>query len=322
MADAYNLMLDKSRTFIYLRGGECMESIQSKLAKFILRIIKFNKMWNLTGDELLENIRKRQLSEKHEPPKIMKRRFDIVKNKLNGSCYYVMRPLEGTSEKHILYIHGGGYVYEINSVHWNFLDKISRALNCTITIPIYPLLPDHKGKEIFNMLVPIYEKIISEVKAENIVIMGDSAGGGMSLALVELLSKKQLPQPSNIILISPALDMSFTNNQIYKVAELDPMLALPSLSEIGKLYGGKKGAKHYLISPIYGDFNGLGKISVFTGTNDILHPDAKKFRDMAEEKGIKINYYEYPSMIHIWPLLMFPESKKARKQIIEIIKTS
>lgn len=84
--------------------------------------------------------------------------------------------------------------------------KISRALNCTITIPIYPLLPDHKGKEIFNMIVPIYEKIISEVKAEDIVIMGDSAGGGMSLALAELLSKKQLPQPSNIILISPALD--------------------------------------------------------------------------------------------------------------------
>jgi acetyl esterase/lipase len=299
-----------------------VESIQSKLVKFILRIIKFNKMWNLTGDELLENIRKRQLSEKPEPPKIIKRRFNIVKNQLNGHSYYVMKPLESKSEKHIIYLHGGGYVYEINSVHWNFLAKISRALNCTITIPIYPLLPDHKGKEIFNMLVPIYEKIISEVKAENIVIMGDSAGGGMSLALVELLSKKQLPQPSNIILISPALDMTYTNNQLYKVAELDPMLALPSLSEIGKLYGGKKGAKHYLISPIYGDFNGLGKISVFTGTNDILHPDAKKFRDMAEEKGIKINYYEYPSMIHIWPLLMFPESKKARKEIIEIIKTS
>ena len=299
-----------------------MESIQSKLAKFILMIIKFNKMWKLTGDELLENIRKRQMAENPEPPKIIKRRFNIVKNKLNGYSYYVMKPLESKSEKHILYLHGGGYVYEINSVHWNFLAKLSRDLNCTITIPIYPLLPDHKGKEIFNMLVPIYEKIISEVKAENIVIMGDSAGGGMSLALVELLSKKQLPQPSNIILISPALDMSFTNNQIYKVAELDPMLALPSLSEIGKLYGGKKGAKHYLISPIYGDFNGLGKISVFTGTNDILYPDAKKFKNMAEEKGIKINYYEYPSMIHIWPLLMFPESKKAREQIIEIIRTS
>lgn len=299
-----------------------MESIQSKLAKFILRIIKFNKMWNLTGDELLENIRKRQLSEKPEPPKIIKRRFNIVKNKLNGNSYYVMKPLESKSEKHILYLHGGGYVYEISSVHWNFLAKISRALNCTITIPIYPLLPDHKGKEIFNMIVPIYGKIISEVKAEDIVIMGDSAGGGMSLALAELLSKKQLPQPSNIILISPALDMSFTNNQINEVTKLDPMLAVPSLSEIGKLYGGKKGTKHYLISPIYGDFNGLCKISVFTGTNDILHPDAKKFRDMAEEKGIKINYYEYPSMIHIWPLLMFPESKKAREQIIEIIRTS
>lgn len=299
-----------------------MESIQSKLAKFILRIIKFNKIWNLTGDELLKNIRKMQLSENPEPPKIIKRRFNIVKNKLNGYSYYVMKPFESISEKHILYLHGGGYVYEINSIQWNFLAKVSKALNCTITIPIYPLLPDHKGKEIFNMIVPLYIKMISEVKPENIVIMGDSAGGGMSLALSELLRKKQLPQPSNIILISPALDMSFTNDQINEVTKLDPMLALPSLVEIGKFYGGEKGPKHYLVSPIYGDFNGLGKISVFTGTNDVLYPDAKKFKNMAEEKGIKINYYEYPSMIHIWPLLMFPESKKARGQIIEIIRTS
>ncbi|OOM78525.1 monoterpene epsilon-lactone hydrolase [Clostridium puniceum] len=299
-----------------------MESIQSKLAKFILRIIKFNKIWNLTGEELKENIRKRQLSENPEPPQIMKKRFNIVKNQLNGYFYYVMKPLGKTSEKHILYFHGGGYVYEINSIHWNFLAKLSRALNCTITIPIYPLLPNHEGKEIFNMIMPIYEKIISEVKVKDMVIMGDSAGGGISLALGELLRKKQMPQPSNIILISPALDMSFTNTEIYKISKLDPMLALPSLIEIGKFYGGKKGAKHYLISPIYGDLNGLGKISLFTGTNDILYPDAKKFKNMAEEEGVKINYYEYPLMIHIWPLLMFPESKKAREQIIEIIRTS
>jgi len=77
-----------------------------------------------------------------------------------------------------------------------------------------------------------------------------------------------------------------------------------------------------LISPIYGNLEELGKISLFTGTNDILYPDAKKLKTITDEKGIKINYYEYPSMIHIWPLFFFPESKKVRKQIVEIIRTS
>ena len=144
----------------------------------------------------------------------------------------------------------------------------------------------------------------------------------MSLALAELLKEKHLPQPGNIILISPALDMSLSNPKISEVEKLDPMLAVPSLIDMGKWYGGRKGSKHYLVSPIYGNIEDLGKISLFTGTNDILNPDAKKLKIMADEKGIKINYYEYPYMIHIWPLLFFPESKKARAQIIEIIKLS
>jgi acetyl esterase/lipase len=299
-----------------------MESILSKIAKFILKIIKFNKMWRLEGEELRKSIEKRQADENSEPPKIIKKRFNIVKNQLNGYAYYVMKPLRKTSEKQILYLHGGGYVYEINELHWNFLAKISKALNCTITIPIYPLLPKHEGKEIFDMLVPIYENLISETESKNIVIMGDSAGGGISLALAELLKEKQLPQPGNIILISPELDVSFTNDEISKVEKTDPILAKTSLTQIGKWYFSEKGPKYYLASPMYGDIEGLGKISLFTGTSDILYPDSKRFKEMAEKKGIDINYYEYPSMIHVWPLLIFPESKKARNQIIEIIRNA
>ena len=89
--------------------------------------------------------------------------------------------------------------------------------------------------------------------------------------------------------------MSFSNPEIHEIEKLDPMSAVPALIDIGKWYGGEKDSKNYLISPIYGNFEGLGKISLFTGTNDILYPDAKKFKNMADEKGIKINYYEYPS---------------------------
>ena len=299
-----------------------MESIQSKIVKFALKIIKFNKMWKLTGRELQKNILKRQLAESPEPPKIITKRFNIVKEQINEYFYYVMKPLGKATEKQILYLHGGGYVYEINELHWAFLAKVSKALNCTITIPIYPLLPNHKGSEIFDMLVPIYKNLVSETHNDNIVIMGDSAGGGMGLALAELLKEKQLPQPGNIILISPELDMSFTNPEIKQVENTDPILALPALSQIGNWYFAEEGSKYYLASPIYGDFTGLGKISLFTGTNDILYPDAKKLKEMVEKKGIQINFYEYPSMIHIWPLLMFPESKKAREQIIKIIRNS
>lgn len=299
-----------------------MESFQSKLAKLLLRIIKLNKMWKLTGEELEKNIEKRQLAESHKPPKRIENKYNIVKNDINENSYYVMKPLNDIGQKHILFLHGGGYVYDLWEIYWVFFSKLIDVLGCTITIPIYPLAPKHGHEEVFNMIVPIYEQIISEVKFNDIVIMGDSAGGGMSLALAELLKEKNLQQPGNIILISPALDMSMSNPEILEVEKLDPILAAPALSYITKWYGGEKGSKHYLVSPIYGNFEGLGKISLFTGTNDILHPDAKKFKAIADEKGIEINYYQYPSMIHIWPLLFFPESKKATGEIIDIIKSS
>jgi acetyl esterase/lipase len=299
-----------------------MESIQSKLLKTVLRIAKVNKMWKLTGNELRKYIEKKQLSDSHEPPKKIQSKYNISRKEINGYCYYIMSPSKGVGKKHILYLHGGGYVYEIMSPHWEFLGRLVDALQCTVTIPIYPLAPKHQHQEVYDMIVPLYQQIISDAKLEDIVIMGDSAGGGISLALAQLLKEKSLPQPGNIILISPVLDMSFSNPEIHEVEKLDPVSAVPALIDITKWYGGEKDSKHYLISPIYGRIEELGKISLFIGTHDILYPDAKRFKTMADEKGININYYEYPSMIHVWPLFFLPESKKATEKIIEIIKIS
>lgn len=299
-----------------------MESIQSKLFKVVFRIVRLNKMWKLTGNELREYIEKKQLSDRCEPPKKIKNRYNILKKKINGYCYYVMKLMNAMGQKHILFLHGGGYVYEIMSPHWEFIGKLADALQCTVTVPIYPLAPKHQHQEVFDMIVPIYQQIITNEKPEDIVIMGDSAGGGMSLALAQLLKEKGIPQPGNIILISPTLDMSFSNPEIHDVEKLDPISAVPALIDIIKWYGGERGSKHYLVSPMYGNLEGLGKISLFIGTHDILYPDARKFKMMAVEKGINIDYYEYASMIHVWPLFFFPESKKATKEIIEIIKSS
>ncbi|MBC8062124.1 MAG: alpha/beta hydrolase [Clostridiaceae bacterium] len=299
-----------------------MESIQSKLFKVLFRVVRINKMWKLTGNKLKKHIDKKQLSDNYEPSKKIQSRYNICKKQINGNCYYVMKPLKVTGEKHILYLHGGGFVYEIMSPHWEFLVKLIDALQCTITVPIYPLAPKHQCQEVFDMIVPIYQEIISATKYEDTIIMGDSAGGGMSLSLAQLLKEKGIPQPGNIILISPTLDMSFSNPKIQELERFDPISAVPALIDIIKWYGGDKDAKHHLISPIFGNLEGLGKISLFIGTHDILYPDTKKLKTMADEKGIALDYYEYPLMIHVWPLFFFPESKKATEEIIEIIRTS
>ncbi|MCQ2010243.1 MAG: alpha/beta hydrolase [Sporolactobacillus sp.] len=296
------------------------ESMRSKLVKALLRIVQIKKDWQLTNDDLKKTIRKKRLAENSNPPKKVYKACTIERKDSDGYCYYVMKPKKGSGQKHIFYLHGGGYVYEIKSMHWVFLSKLVEALQCTITVPIYPLAPEHHYQDVFDLIAPLYVQIDSETESQDLVIMGDSAGGGMSLVLAQQLKDIGLPQPGNIVVLSPTLDMSMSNPEIGAAEQLDPVLAAPSLRQIGKWYAADKDPKDELISPIYGSFEGLGKISLFTGTHDLLNPDARRLKRMLDTQDIRINYYEYPSMIHIWPLFPLPEAKQAIEQIVALLK--
>jgi acetyl esterase/lipase len=299
-----------------------MESIQSKSVKLLFRLIGQKKKWRLTGEALKRNISKKQSVASHQPPKSLQQKYRIVENEKDAHTLYVMEPKQTpTSKKHILFLHGGGFVYEIISFHWKFLAKLAGELNCTITIPIYHLAPKHQYQEAFDLLLPVYQELTARVSPKDMVLMGDSAGGGMALALALLLKEKKLPQPANIILISPHIDIALNDPLIQEIEKYDPILAAPGGREVGRMWAGAADPKNYLVSPIYGVHEGLGKISIFIGTHDILMPDCRRFKKIAAEKGIALNYYEYPNMIHDWPLITFlPEAQKALGEIRNIIQ--
>ncbi|MDQ3290044.1 MAG: alpha/beta hydrolase [Bacteroidota bacterium] len=246
----------------------------------------------------------------------------MEKSQINGRNVFTLTPKHGASGKHILYIHGGAYVQNFKRPHWDFITLLIKNLNCSVTAPDYPLAPVNTYTDAFAMLTPLYQELISRVKPENLILMGDSAGGGLTLSLAQKMKNEQVDQPSQIILLSPWLDISLTNPDIIQIDPLDYFLDVKSLQRAGRAYAGNLSLDNYLVSPINGPLEGLGKISLFIGSKDILLADARKFKKLAESKGIEINYFEYPDMIHVWMLLNFPESKKAKKQIIELINQS
>ncbi|WP_144942122.1 alpha/beta hydrolase, partial [Paenibacillus sp. 32O-W] len=115
------------------------------------------------------------------------------------------------------------------------------------------------------------------------------------------------------------LDITLSNPDIQKFEKNDAALGSYGLAILGKLYAGDTDPNHYLLSPINGDIQGLGEISLFIGTHDLMLADARKFRDRAKKEGIMINYYEYSKMNHVFPALPIPEAKKAIRQIIDLI---
>lgn len=255
-----------------------------------------------------------------EPPSLIRRTCHVRKFQVNNRNVFTLSPKNKKgSSRHILYLHGGAYVQNFVIFHWKFLAELVNKTGCSITAPDYPLAPEHTYKESFAMAEVVYRQLVSMIKPADLIFMGDSAGGGFVLALAQKIRDEHDLPPGQIILLSPWLDITLTNPNIKDIDGIDPFLGIEALQKVGELYSGDVSPDHHLLSPINGSFEGLGKISVFIGTKDILVADARKLKSIAESMGIEINYYEYADMVHVWMLLNFPESKKAKQQIIDLV---
>jgi len=203
--------------------------------------------------------------------------------------------------------------------HWNFVFSLVKYSGYTVVFPDYPLAPQYCYKEVFKRMEVIYRELTEKHLAENIILMGDSAGGGLALALAQKFRDDHVVQPAHIIMLSPWLDLSMVNPDIPEIQKMDPFLSAIGLKAAGKAYARDISVQNPMVSPVYGEFHDLGKLSLFTGTYDILSADARKLKNICEEQGIEISYFEYPRMVHDWMLLGFPESKQVIKEIDGLI---
>lgn len=248
-----------------------------------------------------------------QEPKEIEDVCEVVTQKYKERKVFVVTPKERNKTKYtILYIHGGSYVAEVTKNHWEFIKQIAIDTNATIIVPDYPLTPKYTYKEVFEMMDPFYKDIVEKVDLKHFLIMGDSSGGGMALALEEKLSQEGISMPAKTILISPWLDVRLTNPSIDKVQKVDKELNKETLKLAGLAYAGEEGINNYLVNPIDGDISKLKNITIFTGTNDILNPDVHVLKEKAEEVGIQINIKEYKQAGHIWII-----EKNSSEELIE-----
>jgi acetyl esterase/lipase len=151
-----------------------------------------------------------------------------------------------------------------------------------------------------------------------IIIMGDSAGGGLSAAFAEYLAVKDLPQPENLILISPWVDITMSGD--YDKVEYDPMLGVDGARELGKSWAGDLDPKDYKVSPLFGEVDKLPKTTLFTGTHEIIYPDIVEFYNKLKDNGVDAELNVGEEMTHVYPVYpLVPESKEALQHIVEII---
>ena len=232
---------------------------------------------------------------------------------------FIISPKEKKNNIVILYLHGGSYVGELEKYHWNFFKDIINDTGSTIIVPDYPLAPEHTYLEVFEIMEPLYNEIIKKLdKNTKFIIMGDSAGAGLALALYQKSGELNQRLPNKIILISPWLVVRMENPEINKIK--DPILNKRLLKLSGQKYAGKNGMKSYLVNPIIGPVDKLKSVYILSGTMDLLNPDAKKF---ALKNKQNVNLIEYKDAIHNFPLMKHKKevlySKEGYNKIVDII---
>ena len=246
--------------------------------------------------------------------KEIKKNCNVEIERFMGRKIFIIRPKnENISQKKILYFHGGSYIAEMSNNHWNFIEQLVLDTGMTVIIPDYPLAPKYTYKDVFTMVKPLYKEILEEVKSNDLILMGDSAGGGLSLALIEEMAKENYELPEKTILISPWLDAKLENPQIEKVQKLDKELNKDTLKIAGIAYaGGEENLNNFLVSPIEGNLSKLKNLIIFTGSNDILTPDMYKLQEKGKKENVEIKINEYQGAGHIWLI-----TKKAEESIIK-----
>lgn len=231
--------------------------------------------------------------------------------------YEIENKTEINKEATIIYLHGGAYIGGITRRHLNVIYKFLNDTRMKIVLPDYPLAPKYTFDNVFDFL----EKLCEEYKNEkNIIFMGDSAGGALALALSQKLGIENKKQPKKIILISPWLDITLKNEKIPEIEKMDKVLNTTVLKFAADKYCGEVAQENYLVSPINGPIDKINNIVIFTGTADILNPDAHILKEKFEQvENIKFKFFEKENAVHNWIFEDLENSREDYEKIVEEI---
>ena len=220
----------------------------------------------------------------------------------------------------IFYIHGGSYVHELVDIQWEMADKIAQEADAEVIIPDYGLAPFYTYKDSYDFLTKLYTDYIAANPDKDVYIMGDSAGGGLALGLVQDFVKNNITIPKGLILLSPWTDLTMSNPDIKKYLNKDPLLHVDTLLADAQSWAGDTDLNYWKVSPLYGDMKGLPGVLLFSGTRELLYPDAGLLANKLKESGVNTTYIIGENLNHVYPAFPIPEANKALLKIVEFVK--
>ena len=260
------------------------------------------------------------ISEKAEtnrdPVVIRKAKFEVSlrEERLESLQAFIYNDQEHPAQT-VFYFHGGAYINQPNAQQTTMAARTANETGCEVVLMVYPKEPVYDCETGYRLCLSYYRTYLEKNDCGKIVFMGDSAGGGLALGLAEELRDQGDVCPEELILISPWADLTMSNSDRENYAELDPMLGIDGLRRMGEVWANGLDMEDPRVSPIYGDLSGLGRVTLTTGTWEVLYPDSLLLAEKLEQAGTDCDLVIGERMIHCYPICPIPEAKAAQAVI-------
>lgn len=293
--------------------------LPNRLIPAILRLTKANAVF-MTEAGARKYLRERTMRpESFGPPRWLRKDVTVSTTRNEaGWPVYSIAPRNTPARGAVVYVHGGGWVSEIALQHWQLCAQIAAESGTTVQVVIYPLIPFGTSQEVVDGVTTM---VVNSTKTHGpTVLAGDSAGGQIALSSVLQLRDLHGITLPRTIAISPAVDLSMKNPDIALVQPSDPWLGTTGTKVFIDLWRDSLDVDNPIVSPLNGGLKGLGPVTLFCGTHDILNPDGRLYAEKAAAAGVDIEFIELDGQIHVYPLLPTRTGKQARKIIVERVR--
>ena len=230
-------------------------------------------------------------------------------------------PEGAASDAVILYFHGGGYVGGSIASHRNLTGNLALASKCQLLSVEYRLAPENPHPAAVEDALNSYKWLLSEgYDPKKIAISGDSAGGGLAIAVQLKIRDEGLPLPVASAPISPWIDMGLSGDTMSSRQSRDPLIRLDLIREFkSQFLGPINNSNDPYASPLQADLSGLPPMLIHVGDDEMLLSDSERLAEKASAAGVSVTLEIWPEMIHVWHTFvgLFPEAQDGINRIAE-----
>lgn len=237
-----------------------------------------------------------------EPPWYVTGGLDVTQSRSENMPVWTFQPTTA-SAKTVIAVHGGGYVNDPSIFHWLTYAAMATTTKAVVVVPMYSLVPQGgTAMHAVPRMVEFFSEYVSRDGSGNVSVFGDSAGGGLALAAVQELIKRDDPTPGRMVLISPWLDISLSDPAIKLIDDPVASRVVEDLQVAGQSWGQGLTDMNPWVSPLYGPLHGLPPTTIYSGSLDVVAPDVLRLRQLAIAADTDINFELKADQFHAWPL--------------------